>query len=148
MHNRKVRNFAVAAVTIFSAFLLAIVNAAGASASTPPICSGGAPRDCVQIIGSGLFVSEVDGWIWNNTGMLIPSAHIEFYTAPGWQSPNAPGSAFIVNAPAGGVNPNSNSALEAITPPQPTAAIDECTASWQDSGRNHFLLGFACGRVT
>jgi hypothetical protein len=149
MLNRRVRNFALAAMTISSAFLLAILGATAASASTNPICSGGAPRDCVQIFGNGLQVVQVDGWVWNNTGMFIGSAHIEFYDAPAYQSPNARGSHFLLNCGVFSVNPNSNSILcydNAV--PQPTGPIDECTASWQDSGSSHFLLGFACGRVT
>jgi len=147
MHNRKVRNFAVAAVTIFSAFFLAIVNAADASASTAPICSGGAPRDCIQIFGSGLNITEEDGWIWNNTSASIPSAHIEFYSAFHNQSPLAPGSAPFVNQGVGRVDPNSNSVAALIDPPQPNSDIYECDASWQDNGSQHILLGWACGYV-
>jgi hypothetical protein len=144
MQNRKIRNFALAAMTIP---LLGVLGATSVSASTNPICSGGAPRDCVQIFGNGLQVTQATGWVWNNTGMQIGSAHIEWYLAPISQSPLAVGSNFQFNYPVGAVNPNSNSKNAFFGSETFSAPVDVCSASWQDSGNSHFFLGFACGRV-
>lgn len=72
MLNRTVRNLAVAAVTTLSAAVLIPLGATSASASTLPKCGADGPdipRICVQVFGNGNYIAQMNGWMWNTTGI-------------------------------------------------------------------------------
>jgi hypothetical protein len=92
MLSRKIRNLAVTAITIVSATVLTTLSATGASATTLPTCYKNGtliPWTCVQVIGSGLHIAEMDGWLYNPKDSIYTGASvdIELYYAGRNQAP-------------------------------------------------------------
>lgn len=137
MLNRKVRNLAVTAITIGSTTALLTLGATGASAATKPICSAGAPRACIQVLGgTGGEVAPANAWMWNNTSNAFPQMHIEIYNQA-TSGPPSPSDTHE-NCGVGTVAPHSNSRV--CGPlyyifPTPSYL---CSAAWQLDGNGGY----------
>lgn len=166
--SRRICNIAVIAITIVSTAVVIALGATSASASTAPECSGGAPRACIQVFGSGMNVSQVDGWIWNNTSSKLTDAHVELYTALISQGPlagggsgsvplygagNGSGNCGSYNLAPGTNTPNCsgyNFSLYNFYYYEEHLAVSSaylCAAAWQYANGAYYVKGWRCAYV-
>jgi hypothetical protein len=151
MLNRKVRNLAVAGLTIVSAAVLPALDATTASASTNPKCVDSTPRACVQVFGNGTYVADVNGWAWNTTGAKLSRLHIELYIQ--FQTARPPGGtnwAFLADCGQFTLAPHRNSADCSYGGSggfETDAHAYVCAAVWQYADGRYHDRGYSCARI-
>ena len=151
MLNRKVRNLAVAGLTIVSAAVLPALGATSASASTNPKCVDSTPRACVQVFGNGTYVADVNGWAWNTTGAKLSRLHIELYIQ--FQIARPPGGtnwAFLADCGQFTLASHRNSADCSYGGSggfQTDAHAYVCAAVWQYADGRYHDRGYSCARI-
>lgn len=136
----------VAAKTVAPA-TRAAANASKTPDSTLPNCNTRFPRwPCVQVFGNGTFISSMNGWAHNATGIDLSGDSFWnelYYFKSSPSGPNTPGRVFIRNCaftsfPINGNSPNCNWAPNRN---EPTGYY--CDALWQwILGPN--LWGYKC----
>jgi hypothetical protein len=153
MLNRKVRNLAVASLTIASAAVLTALGATGASASTNPRCVDSTPRACVQVFGNGTYVADVNGWAWNTTGAKFGKLHIELYIQ--FQIARPPGGthwAFLTDCRQFSLPSRHNSAICSYGGNSGGFKTDAhsyvCAAVWQYADGRYHDRGYSCARIS
>lgn len=148
MLNRRVRNLAVTAMTIVSATVLIALGGTSAYATSPPICSGGAPKACIQVFGSGLVVKNANGWIWNNSSRTLTAVHVEdYFNYSGAQGPTALTSNFMNNCNSPNLSPGTNSPNCSTGDWAFGSAVWVCAAAWQHRNGIYYDLGWRCTLV-